>query len=78
MVKPYAMIKTLLQNNIFIIKNKRLNLEIIIDHNQKDGINVQSSLYNSSKIATNSKQLQDFVKNAYHNVALSKNLISHE
>ncbi len=72
MNKPHTIIKTLLLTNIFAIKSKRLKLEIIIDHSQKDGINVQHSLYNSSKLTSSSEQLQAFLKNAYHKAVATK------
>ncbi|BET38737.1 hypothetical protein [Spiroplasma ixodetis] len=55
MPKPYEIIKTILKNNTFKLKSKRLNLEIMIDYNQKDLINVQHSIYNSSKVTIFSK-----------------------
>lgn len=72
MYKPHTISKAWLQTNIFAIKNKRLNLKIIIDHSQKDGINVQHSLYNNSKLTSSSEQLQAFFKNAYHKAVVTK------
>ncbi|WP_425381668.1 hypothetical protein [Spiroplasma endosymbiont of Polydrusus pterygomalis] len=66
MYKPHTISKTWLQTNVFAIQSKRLNLEIIIDHSQQDGINVQHSLYNCSKLTSSSEQLQAFFKNAYY------------
>ncbi|WP_174480798.1 hypothetical protein [Spiroplasma endosymbiont of Danaus chrysippus] len=72
MPKSYEIIKTILKNNTFKLKSKRLNLEIMIDYNQKDLINVQHSIYNGSKATIFSKELQEFLKNAYHNAVASK------
>lgn len=74
MPKSYEIIKTILKNNTFKLKSKRLNLEIMIDYNQKDLINVQHSIYNSSKATIFSKELQEFLKNAYHNAVASKKI----
>ncbi|WP_338986645.1 MULTISPECIES: hypothetical protein [unclassified Spiroplasma] len=46
----------------------------MIDYNQKDLINVQHSIYNSSKATIFSKELQEFLKNAYHNAVASKKI----
>lgn len=72
MPKSYEIIKTILKNNTFKLKSKRLNLEIMIDYNQKDLINVKHSIYNSSKVTIFSKELQEFLKNGYHNAVASK------